>query len=270
MKQSYHIIDFHAHLFPDKIAQKATDQLIDYYHITPEAHGYFSELQKSAKASHVDGLVLLSSATKPSQVKDLNHFVYQTVQENPDYIGFGSIHYACRDIKGELHQVKELGLHGIKLHAEFQNFNIDDEKMFPIYEECILLNLPILFHLGDKTSDRSSPERLSNMLERYPELVVIGAHMGGVFSWDKAMKYLIGKNLYLDTSSVFGFLDPAIMVDMMRKHGMDKILFGTDFPLRLHQGQIDLVRSLPISDEEKEMIFHKNAEKLLGIGKKGE
>lgn len=265
MKKEYHIIDFHAHLFPDKIAEKASQHLIDYYHLHLDAHGYFAELKKSAQASGVDGLVLLSSATKATQVESINTFVHDTVAENPDYIGFGTMHYAYHDIQGEMQRIKDLGLKGLKLHAEFQNFSIDDEKMFPIYEQAIQLQLPVLFHLGDRTSDRSSPERMARILERYPEMIVIGAHLGGVFSWDDSLKYLIGKNLYMDTSSVFEFLDKKIALRMMRKHGIDKLLFGTDFPISLHQPEIDHINSLALTADEKEMIFHKNAEKLLHL-----
>lgn len=264
MKQ-YKIIDCHAHLFPNKIAEKASQHLINYYHLHLDSHGRFDELKKSAEKSHVDTLVLLSSATTTAQVENINTFVSDTVRENSGCIGFGTMHYAYHDIKGEMERIKALGLKGLKLHAEFQNFKIDDEKMFPIYEEAIRLKLPVLFHLGDKTSDNSSPERMARILDRYPEMIVIGAHMGGVFMWEDSKKYLIGKNLYMDTSSVFDYLEEDEVLSMIRAHGVDHILFGTDFPIRLHESEIAHIMNLDLTEEEREKIFHKNAEKLFHL-----
>ncbi len=261
----YRIIDCHAHLFPDKIAEKVANNLHEYYHLRMDSKGHFSELQKSAEESRIAGLLLLSSATKASQVEVINNFVSATVKNTNRTIGFGSMHFDYPEIQKETHRMKELGLRGIKLHAEFQNFKIDDEKMFPIYESAIRENLPILFHLGDETSDYSSPKRMARVLDRYPELRVIGGHLGGVYAWDASMEYLVGRDLYFDTSSVFDILGEEKAYDIMRKHGMDKIVFGTDFPIRLHQSEIEHILNLPLSEKEREMVFHENIERFLSL-----
>ena len=191
---------------------------MEYYHLELDSHGYFNELKQSAKKCHVDTLVLLSSATTSSQVESINSFVSQTVRDNPGCIGLGTMHYAYHDIKKEMKRIKELGLKGLKLHADFQNFKIDDEKMFTIYETAIELELPILFHLGDKNTDHSSPKRMAKVLDRYPNLTVIGAHLGGVFMWDDSIKYLVGRNLYFDTSSVFDYISEEEALSIMRSH----------------------------------------------------
>ena len=261
----YRIIDCHAHLFPDKIAEKVANNLHEYYHLRMDSKGHFSELQNSAKESHIAGLLLLSSATKASQVESINNFVSSTVKRTPGTIGFGSMHFAYPEIKKEMHRIKELGLRGLKLHAEFQNFKIDDEKMFPIYECAIMEDLPILFHLGDETSDYSSPKRMARVLDRYPELRVIGGHLGGVYAWDASIEYLVGRNLYFDTSSVFDILGEEKAYEIMKNHGIEKIVFGTDFPIRLHQSEIEHILNLPLCEAECEMVFHENIERFLSL-----
>lgn len=261
----YRIIDCHAHLFPDKIAEKVANNLHEYYHLRMDSKGHFSELQNSAKESHIAGLLLLSSATKASQVESINNFVSSTVKRTPGTIGFGSMHFAYPEIKKEMHRIKELGLRGLKLHAEFQNFKIDDEKMFPIYECAIMEDLPILFHLGDETSDYSSPKRMARVLDRYPELRVIGGHLGGVYAWDASIEYLVGRNLYFDTSSVFDILGEEKAYEIMKNHGIEKIVFGTDFPIRLHQSEIEHILNLPLCEVEREMVFHENIERFLSL-----
>lgn len=262
----YRIIDFHAHAFPDKIAEKATLNLKEYYHMEPVSHGYFSELMERADRANIYKMVVLSTATKASQVQSVNDYLASVVDRYPDRcIGFGSIHPDYENYKEEIRRVKQLGLRGIKLHGDFQDFAYDTPKMLPIYEEIIGQGLPILFHMGDRTHDRTSPHRLAWLLDRYPEMTAIGAHLGGVFQWDESMEYLVGRNLYFDTSSVLFELPEDKAMEMIEKHGEDKILFGTDYPLADYESELVRFLRLPLTDAQREKIFCHNACHLLGI-----
>lgn len=262
----YKTVDFHAHAFPDKIAEKAALNLETYYNMPLVSKGHFSVLLEKASKANIDKMVIHSTATKASQVENVNNYVSSLIRENPDLlIGFATIHPEYSDYKNELRRVKELGLRGIKLHADFQNFYLDTPEMLPIYEEIIKLDLPILFHMGDKTYDYSSPKRLAWLLEKYPEMTAIGAHLGGAFVWDESIEYLVGKNLYFDTSSTLHSLEPEKFMYIVRKHGADKILFGTDYPLSDYELEFERFKTLDLTDEEKEKIFYKNAYKLLNL-----
>lgn len=262
----YKTVDFHAHAFPDKIAEKAAQNLETYYDMPLISKGHFKTLMEKADAANIDKLVILSTATKPEQVENVNTYVASLVEADPGrLVGFGTIHPGYANYKEELRRVKSLGLRGIKLHADFQNFYLDAKEMLPVYEEIVKLGLPILFHMGDKTYDKTSPKRLAWLLKQYPEMVAIGAHLGGVFMWEESLEYLVGKNLYFDTSSTLHELVPEKFMEIVRKHGIDKILFGTDYPLSDYELEYKRFQALDLTEEEKEKIFYKNAYELLGL-----
>ena len=125
--------------------------------------------------------------------------------------------------------------------------------------------LPILFHMGDKTRDFSAPRRLRAILERFPNLVVIGAHFGGYNAWEDSKKHLLNQNIYFDTSSSLFCLSPEEAAQMIRAHGADKMLFGTDYPMWDHEQELARFLALPLTEEERIAILGKNARALLNI-----
>jgi len=263
MKQK--IIDFHTHVFPENIAQKATDFVGDYYGIPMESVGTAPELLNTSRDLDIRGYVIHSSATKPNQVENINNFIAEYTKSNSLFIGFGTVHKDFENSVFEIERMKKLGLKGIKLHPDFQVFDIDDPKMFKIYECASDLKIPVLFHVGDENSDASSPVRLSRVLELFPDMVVISAHMGGYRSWEAAADYLLGKNLYFDTSSTMIALPYPKVRSMIYKHGVDKILFGSDFPLQTTPTAFQDIINLNLPYEDMNMILYQNAANLLGI-----
>lgn len=258
------IVDFHVHAFPDKIAKKAAVNLEEYYHMPLVSEGGFGDILDRAERAGVEKMIIHSTATKAAQVENINNYVSGLVKEKPSLlVGFGTIHPDYTDYRDELQRVVELGLHGIKLHAEFQNFYLDDDKMLPIYEEIVRLGLPVLFHLGDRNFDHASPRRLANVLDQFPGMKAIGAHLGGVFNWDEAIVYLVGRDLYFDTSSTLHAIDPGVFLYIIRHHDIHKILFGTDYPLSDYELELKRFERLALTDEERELIFYKNAYRLL-------
>lgn len=259
------VVDFHAHAFHDKIAIKAAEQLRDYYGIELAENGLFFHLKQSMIKNKIDKLVIHATATKPSQVELINDYVKSLTTE--DIVGFGTMHYAYSDYEKELDRIVELGLKGMKFHPVFQGFCIDDEKMFPIYER-IEGRLPVLMHMGDKNNDLATPKRLIKMLEHFPKMTVIAAHMGGFGEWSEAEKYIIGNDkydIYVDTSSSIRFLEPSYTAELIRRHGTDRVLFGTDYPLSLHQFELSVFDKVPLTEDEAEQILWKNAYRLLEL-----
>lgn len=254
------VIDVHAHVFPDAVAQKAVDNLRTYYSYTMHGNGKFGDLKASAEEAGIEKLVIHSTATKSYQVEDVNNFTSSLIGEN--VIGFGSVHPDYPEKEKEIERIISLGLKGIKLHPDFQKFNIDDEKMFPVYE-YLSGKLPILFHVGDINSDCSNPKRLARVVDLFPHLTVIAAHLGGYSQWDEAEEYLIGKDIYIDTSSTFRALSDERIERIIKKHDINKVLFGTDYPLERHKGTVEHTLRLNLSDDAKEKILYTNAYNLL-------
>lgn len=262
MYKTYKIFDCHTHIFPESIAQNAVTNIGKYYHIDMHGSGTVDALIESGREIGVDRYIVHSSATRAGQVKAINSFIADVVKNHENMVGFGTLHAQLDDLNTEVQRIISLNLRGIKLHPEFQNFFIDDASMLPVYRE-IEGKLPLLIHMGDENQDSSSPLRLARILDMFPKLVVIGAHFGGYRMWDQAMEYLIGRNLYLDTSSSLYFLEPSMAVEMIRKHGAEKFLFGTDFPMWNHKEEIKRFFALDLSEKEKRMILYDNAARLL-------
>lgn len=252
----------HAHAFDEKIAVKATENLHTYYGIEPATDGRLCHLIESAKENGVDKLVVCATATKPTQVEMVNNYVSTLVGEH--IIGLGTLHPDYDDIDTEIARIIDLGLLGIKFHSIFQGFKIDEDKAMKMFER-IGSKLPVLIHLGDENSDAASPMRLARVMEAFPEITFIGAHLGGYTEWEQAKECLVGRNLYFDTSSSVRFMEPELAKEIIRAHGADKILFGTDYPLSNHKYEMECLEKLGLTDEEYEQIYWKNAYKLFGI-----
>lgn len=257
------VVDFHAHAFHDKIAEKAARNLNQYYGIPLAGNGRFCYLTQSMKDNHITKMVVHATATKPEQVETINDYVAGLVTK--DIIGFGTLHPDYPMLAEELDRIENLGLRGLKFHPIFQGFAIDDPGMYPIYEMAEG-RLPILMHVGDTNSDAATPARMAKVLDCFPKLTVIAAHLGGYGEWENAKRFLIGREgLYVDTSSSIRFMQPDEAAAIIRAHGTDRVLFGTDYPLSLHKQELEVFDRLGLTDEENEQILWKNAYRLLKL-----
>lgn len=260
------IIDAHAHIFPTKIAEKAVEGIGSFYSgLKMNLDGTAETLINSGASAGVSKFIVQSVATTPQQVEGINNFISRSVKAYPDkFIGFAAIHPDYPDIEKELDRAVSLGLKGVKIHPDFQQFNIDDKSAMKIYE-IIEGRLPILIHMGDSRYRWSKPARLVKVLEAFPKLEVIGAHFGGWSEWDDAAEILGGRKIRVDTSSSLYALSPKRVRELIDIYGVENVLFGTDYPMWTAAGELEMFEKIPLSDSEREMIFHKNAERLLKI-----
>ncbi|NLE25262.1 MAG: amidohydrolase [Clostridiaceae bacterium] len=256
------IIDFHAHVFPEEIAQKAVNHIGNYYTIKMQGRGLLPDLAQSADKSGIEHVVIHSTATKAAQVKNINDWVASHTNER--FIGFGTLHPNMTDCEEEIERIISLGLRGIKLHPDFQGFKADDPRMDKIYS-AIGSRLPVLIHCGDEKLDNSSPKRIANVLDKFHDLTIIAAHLGGHRQWQESLEYLVCKNIYMDTSSAIRFMDAAFATKLIKKHGTNRIVFGTDYPITYHENELEFFYKLDLSESEREDILYNNSAKLLGL-----
>lgn len=262
---SMRIIDIHAHIFPEKIAEKASGSIEKFYDIPMHADGKLETLLKRGEEAGVDKFVVHSVATTPMQVEHINTFIMESVKAHPDkLIGFATIHPDYPNIQQEIERIIAGGLKGVKIHPDFQKFVIDDEKAFPLYE-CIEGRLPLLVHTGDYRYEYSKPERMAKVLDRFPKMTTIGAHFGGWSVWEEATEILADKNIYVDTSSSLYAISPETAVRLIHRYGVEKVLFGTDYPMWLPKDELERFMKLDLTDDEREKILHGNVERILGI-----
>ncbi len=256
------IIDFHAHIYPEKIASKATAATGGFYNISPAHTGTGEELLSAGKKAGISRFVLLPVATRADQVRSINTFIHKEAEEHEEFYGFGTIHPDCESIPGEVQFIIDSGLHGIKLHPDTQQFNTDDKRLFEMFD-MIQGKLPVLIHCGDKRFDFSHPRRLRKIIDEFPRLQVIAAHLGGWSLFDEAFELLRDTDCFLDISSTMMFLPREKVEHFIHGYGADRILFGTDFPLWDPEKEVSSFRKLRLSTEEALKIASLNALEIL-------
>lgn len=271
--------DFHTHAFTDTLAGRAMDSLkhtaeisdnADIRTISPCTDGTLNGLRNIMKNCGIGKSMILPIATKPSQQKTINNWASQ-IMGNGIYC-CGTVHPDSDDIFQELERIKSLGLCGIKFHSEYQHFRPNEKRMIPIYKKIAELGLFTVFHGGfdplSKDEILATPKSFADIAEKVPKLTIIAAHLGGMLLFDDVKKYIAGKydNIYLDTGMLSDYISKEQMFRIIKTHGADRILFGSDAPWDNPQHEIDLINSLPLEIQEKEKIFYRNAEYLIGDG----
>lgn len=265
------LIDFHSHIFPDRIAAGALKSLSDsivkyqgerYPHYTD---GTLSGIRASMKDNSVDISVILPIATKPSQTKTINEFAKSI--RSDDIISFGSLHPEQDDWEAVLENLAEEGFKGIKLHPEYQSFFVDSQRSIEILKKAEELGLYTVLHAGFDYGmpppAHCQPDRLKNVLGEVSGKFIIAAHLGAFVNWDEVEKHLVGTPVNFDTAFISKFISPEQCKRIIKNHGADKILFGSDSPWQEPKKEYDFLLSLGLSKEEEDKIFYKNALKIL-------
>jgi len=261
------VIDIHTHVFPDEIAQKTIDFLEEEADTGAFLNGTIAALKESMAIAGIDISVNQPISTKPAQVQSINDWAKQI--EDDSIISFGTIHPLFENFDDEIKRMKELRLKGVKLHPDYQKFHPDDKSVFPIYESLVENDMIILFHAGVDIGlyppVHATPRRLANVLDNFPDMKLIASHMGGYKCWDDVERYLVGRDVFFDTSYVIDYMEAGRFVRIMWEHGFDKILFATDSPWKPQVDEVRKIDSLPIPEKAKEDIFYRNATRLLNI-----
>jgi predicted TIM-barrel fold metal-dependent hydrolase len=259
------IIDIHTHIYPDDIAAKATQSVKDFYQIGDDAMiGTERNLLERGSKAGIDQFVILPVAIRPDRVQHINDFVQRRAQINPSFIPFGTVHAAMDGLTDEVDRLLSLGAKGIKLHPDSQRFPIDDPRLYPMYE-AVRGRMPVLIHMGDKRYDYSHPIRLRKILDMFPGVDVIAAHFGGYSMYDTALELLGDTSCVMDISSSMMFMEPGAPEKYINRYGAERIAFGSDFPMFDPVQEVDRFLQLKLSDEQKEQIAYKTAERILRL-----
>ena len=259
------VIDIHAHIFPEKIRAKAVQAIGDFYDLAMHGLGSGNNLIENGRKIHTVKYVVHSAATVPRQVPAINDFLAAEMAAHPEFIGFATLHPALDGLAEEIARVRELGFSGIKIHPDFQAFNMDSDEAIAMYR-LIDDRWPILFHMGDATRDFSAPRRLARLAEMFPQKIFIGAHFSGHDDIAGAKEFILGKaDVFIDTSSSLYALEPEEAVELLRRHGTKRAFFGTDYPMWLHEDELARFMALPLTDEEREDILWRNFARLMQL-----
>lgn len=267
------LIDFHTHIFPEKIAAGAVRSLSDsivryqgkrYRHYT---RGTKVSILSSMNRDGTDISVILPIATKPTQTNTINKFAKSIGSDR--VISFGSLHPQQDDWESILENLAEDGFKGIKLHPEYQSFYIDSPRSIDILKKAESLGLYVVLHTGFDHGmpppAHCQPDRLKNVLEYVSGEYIIAAHLGAFGNWDEVEKHLVGTPINFDTAVISKFISPEQCRRIITNHGSEKIVFGSDSPWSNAGAERDFILSLGLTEEENNNIFYKNAVRILKL-----
>ena len=259
------IIDIHTHIYPDAIAQKATDSVIEFYGIGgAHMNGTADMLLRQHEKAGIDKSVILPVAIRHDRAPGINDFIKEQTERHDHFIGFGTVHAAMEGIGEETERIFNMGLKGIKMHPDSQRFSIDDIRLFPMYEAA-RGKLPVLLHMGDHRYDYSHPIKLRRILELFPGLQVIAAHFGGYAMYDTACELLKDTDCVFDVSSSLMFLEEGKAEYYVNLYGAERLAFGSDYPMWDPVIELDRFLQLKLTPAQQEQILHKTAERVLHL-----
>lgn len=263
------ILDFHAHAFPDAIAPAAMRMLNAAVEQEYAAclDGTLGDLLRSMDACGIEKAVLASIATRPQQFQSILDWSISIASGR--IIPFPSVHPADPDFAAHVDAIAEAGFKGIKLHPYYQDFDLDEERINPLYEAIARNGLVLLIHTGyDMAFERTrkaNAARTLNVIERFPDLKFAASHLMAWEDWDDAKERALGKPIYTDISCSVQYMPPERARDLLSAHPAEYILFGTDSPWADQQDAIDAVRALDMGADWERAVFHDNAARLLGL-----
>jgi predicted TIM-barrel fold metal-dependent hydrolase len=166
--------------------------------------------------------------------------------------------------------VSGYGFRGLKLYPTYQHFYPNDERLFPLYDRAQDLGMPVMFHTGSSVFPNAlmkygDPLALDEIAVFFPRLVIIQAHSGRGFWYDRAFFLsVLHENVYMDITG----LPPKNLLKYFPdlEKNQDRVLFGSDWPvISSIKDNIGDLRSLPIREEAKSKILGSNAARIFGI-----
>ena len=257
------VIDMHTHIFPDKVARKATLATADYFNLPepPNHYGSVAELVSTLDAAGIDYAMVFSAATTAHQVEHINRYILEEAESQPKFIPCGTLHAEYENYKEELRWLRDHGVHGIKLHPEFQHFVLDDARLFPMLQEMERTDMFLIAHMGDPRVNVSGPTRMEPIARTFPKLRCIAAHLGNWGDWDIEKIRPLAKlpNIYTDISSSFNYTsDHDALYAILREYDPTHVFFGSDYPIWCPRKELERAKRLKLPEEFLEDILFNN------------
>lgn len=262
--KNYEVFANHAHIFQKQVREEGT----------PE------ELMRVMDCCGISRAVAFAPFHKyfdDSHYKNPNQWLADTIRGNSRLYGFGVIDFSREDMAEQVHEAKQLGLLGLKLHPAFQKFKIDSEAAFRVYEAAQKEGLSISFHTGIHWHRIRDYNMLlfDEVAYHFPELKFSMEHVGGYSFFLDGVAVMSNnrRNVYAGLTSVFDweknkywYLNDQQVKDLLWLTGCDRSIFGLDFPYNGAKEITDAIKkiqSLGLSEEEEAMILGGNLERFI-------
>ena len=263
------IFDIHTHVYPDAIADKAVTALNNFYNFTCEGNGRLNDLISSEREAGIAGFLLLGVATNAHQVKAVNDSIAEDIKTARslgfEAFGFAGMHQDFADKSAEGGRVLALGLSGFKIHPDIQGADIDNPRFFDLYTFCEG-RIPVYFHIGDDRDKYcySKLDKLYRLAEKFPKLKFCAAHLGGYLDHELALELGRHENAWYDCSSSLWNTELSKIYRLFEKLGVDRIMFGTDYPCKYGKNELERFSALGLDAEATRRVLWDNAMEFLG------
>ncbi|MFH0914427.1 MAG: amidohydrolase family protein [Chloroflexota bacterium] len=277
------IVDTHAHIFPKKEVGKMVLEGVKRVYDTPYyCTGSPEELAETMKKAGITHAVILNHAAANrgalSHLVEGNFFICAYSRKHPHLIpAIGLDQGMKRDPVEEIEHKLKWGAKAVKLHAVAQQFYVNDKEMWPIYRKCEETGLPVIFHCGkmmvEWLPEYAHPQLFYEVFRAFPRLRAVLAHLGGGY-WEETVKLAEDfQTIYFDTAVAlsgapvrdFARLSDEQAVKMIRKIGVERVMFGSDFPWIDPGLDIARIKGLALTEEEKRLILGENARRLFKL-----
>lgn len=259
------IIDFHTHAFPDQVARSAIPFLEAEADVRAKSDGTVSALLASMDRDGVEKSVICSIATRPAQFTAILAWSKEIASDR--LIPFPSVHPADPQLLARVVEIKAAGFKGIKMHPYYQDFFLDDERLWPFYEKVCEAGLVLVMHTGFDIAfprlRKAAPSQIARVLDRLPGLKLVATHLGAWEQWHEVEKFLVGRPLYMDISYSLPFMTREQARRIIKGHPADYLLFGTDSPWSSPAETRGQLRELGLGDGLEEKILRENGLRLL-------
>lgn len=268
------IIDFHTHIFPEKIAKTTIEALEKRSNGHASTDGTVLGLLKHLEKANVDIGIALPVLTKPTQFDSVARFAIsvneQYASEDRKIISFGGMHPKCDNIKDKMKFLKDNGIKGVKIHPDYQDTFIDDEGYIEILKCAKDLDMIVVTHAGVDDGYvgepvKCPPELCKKVIEKVNHNKFVLGHYGGHKQWENVSELLCDFDVYFDTAFTLHEISEELFKKILNRHGEDKILFATDCPWRDISEDLKILYSYNLEKTVLDKILYKNAIKLLGI-----
>lgn len=267
----YKVFDIHTHTYPEAISEKAVVNLGKFYDFVCQGKGTYAHLESQAEENNVHGYLLFSVATNAHQVEKVNTSIANLAELSRSHgfltVGFAGMHQDFEDMEGEVNRAVSLGMRGVKIHPDIQGVDIDDPRLLKLYE-IVAGRIPVYFHIGDNRAQYrfSEARKLARVMDMFPKLEVVAAHLGGYKAWEEAIEFLAGRdNVWYDTSSALWAMTPEYADDVVGKLGAENVMFGTDYPVKNTAEELERFFRLKLTEKEREDILWNNAVRFLHL-----
>ena len=216
--------------------------------------------------------MLISAWVAPQNVMISNDEVAAFVGEAPDrLIGVGSVDIskpmeAVREVR---RCVNELGFKAIRVLPWLWEVPPTDRRFYPVYTACAEVGVPFCTQIGHTgplmPSEVGRPIYLDQVALDFPELTIVGGHIG--YPWTEEAIALVTKheNVYIDTSAYSVRRYPENLLRFLKGHGAGKVLFGTNYPMMPHAQALKDLEGLELSAEVRDAFLGGNAKRVFRL-----